>query len=205
MYQKFTQIFIIIILAFSFIIGQTKKDEIIVAKFKGQKISLEEFETAYAKNVGGIDKAKKDSTKNYINFLDLYLKYKMKLVEAKEKGFDNNPEILEELNQYKEQIASGYLIEKNLIEPETKKLYEKTKTGEPLEIIMCILSNYTPDCLVRAEVSCDVKELSSITEGMKPEIFAARFERAVRIAHLDPYRATTHNKCYGLLIMLIML
>ncbi|MCS6935632.1 MAG: hydroxymethylglutaryl-CoA reductase, degradative [Chitinophagales bacterium] len=64
-----------------------------------------------------------------------------------------------------------------------------------VEVIMCILSNYTPECIVRAEVSCAVNELGTFNNGeMGPEEFAARFERAVRIAHLDPYRATTHNK-----------
>lgn len=64
-----------------------------------------------------------------------------------------------------------------------------------LEIIMCILSNYTPECLVRAEVSCKVSELGTFDNGqMSAEEFARKFERAVNIARIDPYRATTHNK-----------
>lgn len=64
-----------------------------------------------------------------------------------------------------------------------------------LEIVMCILSNYTPECLVRAEVSCKVEELGTFDNGtMNAEEFAHKFERAVNIARIDPYRATTHNK-----------
>ena len=63
------------------------------------------------------------------------------------------------------------------------------------EIIMCILSNYTPDCLVRAEVSCKVEELGTFENGtVTAQKFAANFQRAVNIARIDPYRATTHNK-----------
>lgn len=61
------------------------------------------------------------------------------------------------------------------------------------EVIMCILSNFTPESLVRAEVSCPVEELGTI-EGMAPEKFAEKFVQAVKIAEIDPYRATTHNK-----------
>ena len=61
------------------------------------------------------------------------------------------------------------------------------------EVIMCILSNFTPESLVRAEVSCPVNELGTI-EGMAPEKFAEKFAQAVKIAEIDPYRATTHNK-----------
>ncbi|MEO1712275.1 MAG: hydroxymethylglutaryl-CoA reductase, partial [Bacteroidota bacterium] len=63
-----------------------------------------------------------------------------------------------------------------------------------VQVIMAILSNYTPDCLVRATVSCPVSELGSFPGGMSAEVFADKFAKAVRIAQLDPYRATTHNK-----------
>ncbi|HEY4540155.1 MAG TPA: hydroxymethylglutaryl-CoA reductase, degradative [Faecalibacter sp.] len=63
---------------------------------------------------------------------------------------------------------------------------------ESVQIVMCILSNYTPDCIVRAEVSCPVEQLA---EGnVSAEEFVEKFSRAVRIAEIEPYRATTHNK-----------
>lgn len=63
-----------------------------------------------------------------------------------------------------------------------------------LEVIMAILSNYTPQCLVRASVSCPIKELGGVCAGLDPHAFARKFYKAVRIARIDPYRATTHNK-----------
>jgi hydroxymethylglutaryl-CoA reductase len=62
-----------------------------------------------------------------------------------------------------------------------------------IQIVMCILSNYTPECLVRAEVSCPISKLND-DSGISPEEFASKFKRAVRIAEIEPYRATTHNK-----------
>jgi hydroxymethylglutaryl-CoA reductase len=64
-----------------------------------------------------------------------------------------------------------------------------------VKVIMCILSNLTPDCTVTAKVSCPVKELGFFQNGlMSPQQFADKFTQAVRIAEVDPYRATTHNK-----------
>jgi hydroxymethylglutaryl-CoA reductase len=63
-----------------------------------------------------------------------------------------------------------------------------------LDIIMSILSNYTPECVVRAEVFCPVSVLGTFANGMLAEQLAEKFKTAVKIAHLDPYRATTHNK-----------
>ena len=61
---------------------------------------------------------------------------------------------------------------------------------DDIEIVMSILSNYVPECLVRAEVSCKVDELG----GENPQKFAQKFEQAVKIAQVEPYRAVTHNK-----------
>lgn len=63
-----------------------------------------------------------------------------------------------------------------------------------VDVIMSILSNYTPECTVRAEVSCRVDALGTFSNGMMAEQLAEKFRMAVRIAHIDPYRATTHNK-----------
>jgi hydroxymethylglutaryl-CoA reductase len=61
-------------------------------------------------------------------------------------------------------------------------------------IIMSILSNYTPQCLVRAEVSCDIKDLGIFPNGMSADVFAKKFHKAIEIAKKDVFRATTHNK-----------
>lgn len=62
-----------------------------------------------------------------------------------------------------------------------------------LQIIMSILSNYVPNCVVRAQVSCTVDQLAS-KEIENPREFAERFVQAVKIAEIEPYRAVTHNK-----------
>jgi hydroxymethylglutaryl-CoA reductase len=62
-------------------------------------------------------------------------------------------------------------------------------------VIMAILSNYTPECLVRAWVECPVEDLGSFEGGnMDAATFAYKFDKALKIAHIDVHRATTHNK-----------
>ncbi len=62
------------------------------------------------------------------------------------------------------------------------------------EIIMSILSNYTPNCLVKAWVECEISDFDSIYKSMTGEQFVKKFQTAVKIAEIDIYRATTHNK-----------
>lgn len=63
---------------------------------------------------------------------------------------------------------------------------------ESLEVVISILSNYVPECLVYAEVSCPVSEMGVGT--MSGPDFAQKFVRAVAIAQTEPSRAVTHNK-----------
>jgi hydroxymethylglutaryl-CoA reductase len=69
-----------------------------------------------------------------------------------------------------------------------------TGNEKSIQVIMSILSNYTPQNLVRVTVGCPVEALADGRFIKDPELFAEKFYTAVRIAHLDPYRATTHNK-----------
>lgn len=62
-----------------------------------------------------------------------------------------------------------------------------------LQVIMSILSNYVPNCLVRAEVSCPVEDLNE-DKNIGAAEFAEKFVTAVNIAEIEPFRAVTHNK-----------
>ncbi|MBT3982551.1 MAG: hydroxymethylglutaryl-CoA reductase, degradative [Bacteriovoracaceae bacterium] len=112
-----------------------------------------------------------------------------------------------EANLYKIEVtfntcnAMGANFINSILECFTEKFKQDVNTGRvlqegnyPVEIIMSILSNYTPNCSVRAWVECDVDELGEFPGGMSAEVFAEKFLMATKIAQIDPYRATTHNK-----------
>ena len=65
-----------------------------------------------------------------------------------------------------------------------------TFRNDSIQIVMSILSNYVPECLVRAEVSCPIDRLHK----ENAEQFAQKFQQAVQIANIEPHRAVTHNK-----------
>ena len=89
--------------------------------------------------------------------------------------------------------AMGANFINSCLEQFSKTFKENYDDPSDVEIIMSILSNYVPNCLVKAEVSCKINELKG--ESIKdPKKFAKNFIRAVKIAHVDKYRAVTHNK-----------
>ena len=67
------------------------------------------------------------------------------------------------------------------------------KKKNKIKIIMSILSNYLPNCIVKASVKCEINLLDKENKISRKE-FAEKFVQAVNIAKIDPYRAVTHNK-----------
>ena len=90
------------------------------------------------------------------------------------------------INSCLEQFAST-------LKNEIKKFSDITNSDYSLEIIMSILSNYVPECLVRAEVSCDLSEIDQ-TGGLSGKEYANKFIQAINIAKTQTSRAVTHNK-----------
>ena len=67
------------------------------------------------------------------------------------------------------------------------------ESEKKIEVIMSILSNYTPECIVESSLECKIGDLGDI-DGMSSEEFALRFKNAFDIADIDINRAVTHNK-----------
>ena len=67
------------------------------------------------------------------------------------------------------------------------------ESEKKIEVIMSILSNYTPECIVESSLECKIGDLGNI-DGMSSEEFAFRFKNAFDIADIDINRAVTHNK-----------
>jgi hydroxymethylglutaryl-CoA reductase len=91
------------------------------------------------------------------------------------------------------QDAMGANFINSCLEQFGKTLKDNYEDRSRIEIIMSILSNYVPDCIVKAEVSCIIEELKD-RSIINPMVFAKNFVRAVNIAQVDKYRAVTHNK-----------
>lgn len=94
------------------------------------------------------------------------------------------------INSCLEQLAKSLKVE-------AQNYPDFTEAEKDITIVMSILSNYVPNCIVRAEVSCAVEDLAEKNpeaSGENPQEFAEKFVQAVRIAEIEPYRAVTHNK-----------
>ena len=128
------------------------------------------------KRGGGItDIVLKDKTKQLENYYQLHATFETK--DAMGANF---------INSCLEQFAAT-------LKKEAGNYDDFSTQEKDIEVVMSILSNYVPNCSVRAEVSCPVEDLK-LTEELTPQHTAEKIVQAIKIAHIEPYRAVTHNK-----------
>lgn len=170
-----------------------KHGEILLAKYDNGNITLGEFEKAYTKNSGGIDAAKDDSLEQYQKFLDLYLNFKLKIKDAYARGFDKDSSMLAELNDYKKKVGVSYLLDKELVEPAIKKLYDQRKTELRVSHIM-----------IRPDSTGDEGARKKANEVLKRVLTGEKFEDMVTEYSADQYSKPNGGDIYYITAGLIV-
>ncbi len=170
-----------------------KHGEILLAKYDKGTVTVGEFEKAYAKNSGGVEAAKDDSLEQFQKFLDLYVNFKLKIKDAYERGYDKNPEMLAELNDYKKKVGVSYLLDKELVEPAIKKLYDQRKTELRVSHIM-----------IRPDSTGDEGARKKANEVLKRALAGDKFEDLVTEFSADQYSKPKGGDIYYITAGLIV-
>lgn len=120
-----------------------------VADIAGDKISVEDFEQVYAKNNGGREAAAKTSVEDRQKFLDLYVKFRLKVKEAYALGYNNDTELRNELNDYRKNLGISYMLEKEITKPALEQMYSrKLKQIRASHILIGVPSSKPEDTLL---------------------------------------------------------
>jgi len=107
---------------FFFIQLNAQKSNDYILQIDGQKISKEEFVRLYEKNRTNLSTGEITSVDSY---LDLFINFKLKVMDAKNHGIDTSKTFINEFEGYKEQLAKPYLIDKEKQNQLVKEAYER--------------------------------------------------------------------------------
>lgn len=159
--------------------------------FKGDTSKLESFFNQTKANFfADTESITKNMQKRGGGILDIVLKDKTKLIP--------NYFQLHATFETKDSMGANFI--NSCLEQFAKTLKEEaldyelfSASEKDIQVVMSILSNYVPNCIVRAEVSCPINALEE-KHINDPQEFAEKFVQAVQIAEVEPFRAVTHNK-----------
>ncbi len=148
----FLLLVITIISSMFLVYGCNKKNKSVVAEIGTEKILMYEFENQFLRSIGNnTDSAKNTTMEQRKDFLDLMIKLKLKVLDATEKGYLDSPDIKNDIENYKKNYISAFLIDKKVVDPQIKELYEKKKYEvRASHILVNLPQTATPEDSVKA-------------------------------------------------------
>lgn len=94
----------------------------VVLTIDNNEYHVSEFNYIYTKNNPNASFKKKDLNA----YMELFIDYKLKVIEAKKMGYDTIPELKRELNKYRNQLGQPYMIDQEKNEALIKEAYNRT-------------------------------------------------------------------------------
>ena len=138
------------------VLGQSK--EPVVFTFGTDTVFKSEFERVYSKN--NDVKTKQPTEKEIQEYLELYVKFKLKVKEAYNRQLDTNDAFIKELAGYRKQLAQPYLIDNQvtdqLILEAYTRLLEEVNVSHIL--INCAKDDLPKDTLIAYKKISDIRK-----------------------------------------------
>ena len=108
-----------------FIVSNLFSQDQILLSISDEDISVQDFMKTYYKNRLDTDTLSfQDSLQEY---LELYVNFKLKVIEAEKLGLDTIPSFIRELAGYRRQLVKPYLTDSNISEQLLQEAYERLK------------------------------------------------------------------------------
>lgn len=151
-----------------------KQQDSIVARIGQDPLTLREYERIYVKSNGSRDSGTTASMGEREKFLDLVVKYKLKLKDAYAQGLDRKSEVVDEIAQYKGSLAQSFLTEREVVRPGVRQLYKRrTEEIHTAHILLPFPANASPaDSLAAYRRASEV--IDSLKSGVDFGALAAR-------------------------------
>src|SRR6056297_1948997 len=99
------------------------QDQEMLLTIGDKEITVEEFERIYRKNNSentGVQQTPEE-------YLDLFINFKLKVLEAENLGMDTTEKFVEEFNTYKEELAKPYMTDEESRQKTLEEAYERMK------------------------------------------------------------------------------
>ena len=135
-------IYIFLLICVTSIYGQKANTDSVIFSINDHVVYKSEFLKQYQKNNNSSFQGDSISLKDYA---DLYLKFKLKVKAAKDKGLDTLPKFVNEYRRYRKQLADKYISNGRVTEEMVKDVYYRmTHEVNASHILLKFDDNATP-------------------------------------------------------------
>lgn len=159
-------------------VGQVKpEDDKAIMTIGPAKVPFKEFSYVYSKN--NSNAADANTEKSVREYVDLYVNFKLKVMDAEKEGLDTTNAFKKELEGYKKQLAKPYLTDKSVTEKLVKEAYERMKEEVSASHILI-------KCEAKADPKDTLAAFNKIMEIRKKILAGESFEKMAKDKSDDP-------------------
>lgn len=117
--------------------AQNKDTEAVLFSVEGNPVTVSEFDYIYSKT----NREKADYSRQSLEeYLDLYVKFKLKVQKARDLQLDTIPSLQKELEGYRRQLADAYLIDRTVTDKLVKEAYDRVQQDVDISHILISLA-----------------------------------------------------------------
>lgn len=135
--KRFSLLILLATLSISSVLSQNLKDAFLF--IEDEPVFPEEFIGLYQKNLNLIADEKQ---KDLDNYLDLFITYKLKILEAKELGLDENSDYIKDITTHKKNATVRYLEDSRITKEIIEEVYQRSKKEVHVSHILIDLPAY---------------------------------------------------------------
>jgi len=111
----------LLFLVFSSQLFSQRAEDPVLLKIDDKKVTRSEFETIFKKN----NKDTLITREDLDEYMELFINFKLKVIEAEELGKDTLPSFVNELKGYRDQLAAPYLVDKSTTDSLLQQAYDR--------------------------------------------------------------------------------
>lgn len=122
----------------------------VYAQNKDYVFAIKGYDTVYEEEFmsnfepGGVNS--QNGAESLEDYLNLYINYKLKLLDARSMGLDNDSNALKQLNQYRTEITQPYINDPKVMDSLAKEAYDKQKLLLRVQhILISVPKNVAPE------------------------------------------------------------
>ncbi|MBN1924661.1 MAG: peptidylprolyl isomerase [Prolixibacteraceae bacterium] len=125
-------------------ISVSAKNNNIIVTIDGRKITKDEYEKIYQKNNTNLND--ESDVKTPEEYMEMFIDFKLKVIEAENRGLDTTKAFLDEFNGYRDELAKGYLTDREVNDSIVKEIYNRTVNYiKASHILLTLDSNASPE------------------------------------------------------------
>ncbi len=152
----------------------------VVARWTGAALSLPQFEDAYSATESALSDSNMTGPERRRDFLERYTDFQLKVLAARQAGYDRDSSYLAEVAEYRDQLAGPYFTDRQILDDIVRDIYDKQAEQVSVSHLLIRVGPYAPAPDTLAAYSRAVAIRDSIRAG------AYTFEAAARRYSQDP-------------------